>query len=350
MKKIYTLLTIITVAFSANAQQRSTIARVTDNSAHVFGGTTKVLPMAATGDTLMYMPLPETYVVDPNDNASFSIITEDTDGLTTYNQGAPTDWGVYYSTDSSLNSSMNPIKSNYYHPWEDETVDSAFFWSATSWFNPAGQANNWLMFGPITLAQGGILKWYDRTNPSYRDGYKVYATLSASSPLISSDFVDAPFYTKTSAAPSPTAATDTTWVQRTAVIPPAYEMNSIYIAFQHDANDKDVLRIDEILVVESPLSINENTFVNGVKVTQNSPNPYSNSTSIAYELQKNASLVSLFVYDVTGKVVAEQLEGNQQSGKHLVKFNANSLPAGIYYYSLMIDNNFTATQKMVVLK
>lgn len=347
MKKIYTLITISAIAFGANAQQKS-LVRTSTKNVHAFNANPSVHLMAAAGDTLMYMPLPETYVVDPNDNASFDIVQEDVDALTPNNTGTDMDWALYYSTDSSMNGS-NPTNDNFYHTWEDSNVDSAFFWSATSWFNPAGQANNWLMFGPITLAEGGIVKWYDRTNPGYRDGYKVYAATAVSSPMSFSDFSGSPFYTKLDASPSPTASTDTAWVQRSAVIPPAYEMQSVYIAFQHDANDMDVLYIDEIMVVAAGLGIEENAFVNGVKVGQNSPNPFSNITTVNYELEKSAA-VSFAVYDLTGKKVAEQTEGNQVSGKHALKFNAEQLPAGVYYYSLLVDKNAARVMKMVVIK
>ena len=347
MKKIYTLIAASTIVFAANAQNKSLIERIPAKNVHAATINPHVLPMAA-GDTLMYMPLPETYV-NPTDNADFNIVIEDIDGLSTNNTGADPDWATYYSTDSSLNGNGNPTKNNFFHSWETPGVDTPSFWSASSWFVPAGTANNWLMFGPITLPAGGTVMWFDRNNPGYRDGYKLFATTSPSSPVTFSDFTGAAFYTKTSSSNSPTKATDTTWVLRTVVVPPMYEAQSIYLAFQHDANDMDVLYLDEITVVESPLTIDENKFVNGAKLGQNSPNPFSNVSSINYELE-TSSLVALSVYDVTGKKVAGQNEGNKTSGKHIVKFDAENLPAGVYYYNLTVGKQTTSTMKMVVIK
>ena len=346
MKKIYTLITATAILFTANAQNKSML-RVPAKNVHAVSINPNVLPLA-DGDTLMYMPLLDTYV-NATDNADFNIQIEDIDGLVPNNTGADEDWGVLYSTDSSVNGQGVPTNDNFYQAWETPGVDSAFFWHATSWFNPAGTANNWLMFGPITLPAGGIVMWHDRNNPGYRDGYKVLATTAPSSPVTFSDFTGAAFYTKTSSSNSPTKATDTTWQLRTAVIPPMYESQLIYLAFQHNANDMDVLYIDEITVVESPLSIDENKFVNGAKLGQNSPNPFSNSSVINYELEKSAS-IALSVFDVTGKKVAEQNEGNKTSGKHTVKFNAENLPAGVYYYSLTVEKGVSPTMKMVVIK
>ena len=89
--------------------------------------------------------------------------------------------------------------------------------------------------------------------------------------------------------------------------------------------------------------------VNGVKLGQNSPNPFSNATIIKYELQNSAS-VSVSIYDITGKKVAEQNEGNQNAGKHNINFNAQNLSAGVYYYSLTAGKNTTSVMKMVVIK
>lgn len=347
MKKIYFVIAATAITFSANAQNKLLLERTGPVNVHSRAINPNIQPMAI-GDTLMYMPLDETYV-NPTDNADFNIQIEDIDALPTNNVGTDPDWGVYFSTDSSVDGNGNTTSDNFFHPWENSMVDTTVFWHATSWFNPAGIADNWLMFGPITLTAGGIVSWYDRTNNGFRDGYKLYATTAPSSPVTFSDFTGSPFYTKTDASPSPTKATDSTWVLRTAVIPPAYESQLIYLAFRHTANDMDVLYLDEIVVTESALSINEDAAVNGVKLGQNSPNPFSNSSVIKYELQRSAS-VSLSIYDITGKKVAEQNEGNQISGKHVVKFNAEELPAGVYYYSLTVDKNTSSVMKMVVIK
>lgn len=347
MKKIYTLIAVTTISFTANAQQKSPSLSTLVKSVHSVAINPNINAMAV-GDTLMYMPLPSTFV-NPTDNAAFNMQIEDIDALPPNNSGAEMAFGVLYSLDSSLNSAGNPTSDNYFHPWETPGVDSTFFWHATSWFNPAGTANNWLMFGPITLTAGGIVSWYDRTNSGYRDGYKLYATTTPSSPVTFSDFTGNAIYTKTSASPSNTAATDTTWVLRTAVIPPMYETQSIYLAFQHNANDMDVLYLDEITVVESPLGINENSFVNSVKVLQNNPNPFNNISTINYELEKNAA-ISLVVFDLTGNKIIEQKEGNQSAGKHNLKINAANLSAGVYYYSLTVGSASTGAMKMVVIK
>jgi len=90
-------------------------------------------------------------------------------------------------------------------------------------------------------------------------------------------------------------------------------------------------------------------FVNGVKFGQNVPNPFNGTTTINYELEKAAN-ATLNVYDVTGKLVAEVKEGNQTAGKHTINFNAETMSAGVYYYSLKVNNDISASKKMVVIK
>lgn len=352
MKKIYTIVAAFAVVLSANAQKGS----ITNDASvqkynkglvkHVINNTTR-----AIGDTLMYMPLPG-YYVNPTDQAAFDIITQDIDQLPTNNAGYAMDFGLYYSTDSSVNGMGQPLQSNFYHPWETPApagTDSSFFWSATSWFNPAGQADNWLMFGPLTIpATGATLKWYDRTN-RWRDGYKVTVTTSFSSPLDFGDFNDPAIFTETDDAfPSATYAVDTTWELKTVSIPATYNGLVVAIAFHHDANDMDVLRLDEITLVEGG-TVGVNEFVNGAKFSQNTPNPFGTITTINYELQA-ASKVTLNVYDVTGKKVIEQNQGELAAGKHAVKVNAENLASGVYYYSLKVNENTTSSMKMVVVK
>lgn len=103
------------------------------------------------------------------------------------------------------------------------------------------------------------------------------------------------------------------------------------------------------LYVANNVGINEANSINGSKLFQNQPNPFNKISSINYEIEKSAS-VALTVYDVTGKIVAKQNEGTQNSGKHSVNFNAENLSAGVYYYSLTVGNSTTSAMKMVVIK
>ncbi|MDF2435800.1 MAG: Por secretion system C-terminal sorting protein [Bacteroidota bacterium] len=101
--------------------------------------------------------------------------------------------------------------------------------------------------------------------------------------------------------------------------------------------------------LDNTTSIGVNEFVDGVKVAQNMPNPFSTLATISYQLEKSAA-VSLSVYDVTGKKIAAQSEGTQSAGAHTLTVNAADLAAGVYYYTLTVGENTTSTMKMVVVK
>ncbi len=103
------------------------------------------------------------------------------------------------------------------------------------------------------------------------------------------------------------------------------------------------------LCFDFSVGINEANSANGITLFQNQPNPFSNISVITYELEKSAS-VALSVYDVTGKKVAEQNEGNQSKGQHTINVDAGNLSAGVYYYSLTVGKHVTSTMKMVVIK
>lgn len=345
MKTIYSFIFILLLGLTVTAQTR--LQGTGPSAVHVSSTQIQIISDAsrAAGDTLMYMPLDAVFV-NPTDSAAFNIVTEDIDGYTTVNAGVPVDFGVVYSTNSDTSASGVPTGDNFYHPWEMPGVDSSFFWYATSWFNPAGQADNWLMFGPITIpAAGAVLSWYERCNPAYRDGYKVLATTTPSVIVTNTDFIDPPFYTRTDAYPSPTYATDTTWVLKSVAIPASYNSMPIYIGYHHDANDMDVLYIDEIKVTEAPLGIADHES-NATILSQNTPNPSNDVTSIAYYLSKPAN-VSFNVYDLTGRVVLSSNQGYQSSGAHNYVLNTRLLDSGIYFYTLTAGD-VTTTKRMVV--
>jgi len=81
---------------------------------------------------------------------------------------------------------------------------------------------------------------------------------------------------------------------------------------------------------------------------QNYPNPFNPSTTITYSLA-NEEHVSLKVYDIMGREVAELVNEDQTAGTYSLNFDASSLASGMYFYSISAGN-FASTKKMVLLK
>ncbi|NOS85991.1 MAG: T9SS type A sorting domain-containing protein [Ignavibacteria bacterium] len=86
---------------------------------------------------------------------------------------------------------------------------------------------------------------------------------------------------------------------------------------------------------------------------QNYPNPFNPVTKIRFTIPAFAEttrrVVSLRIYDVLGKEIAILVNENLKPGIYEIDWNAENIPSGVYFYSL-ITNEFTQTKKMVVLK
>ena len=80
----------------------------------------------------------------------------------------------------------------------------------------------------------------------------------------------------------------------------------------------------------------------------NYPNPFSDLTTIQFQTSSNA-LVVMDVYDQTGRKVSTLINSKLPSGTHQVKFNGSTLPEGLYFYKLKVDNS-SITKKMILKK
>jgi hypothetical protein len=83
---------------------------------------------------------------------------------------------------------------------------------------------------------------------------------------------------------------------------------------------------------------------------QNYPNPFNPETKISYSIA-NSSAVSLKVYDVDGKEVANLVNESQAAGNYSVSLNASkySLASGVYYAVLNVSGT-KETIKMLLTK
>ncbi len=84
-------------------------------------------------------------------------------------------------------------------------------------------------------------------------------------------------------------------------------------------------------------------------LSQNYPNPFNPSTVISYSLPR-AGRVSLAVYDVLGRQVANLVSGTQTAGQHQARFDARAIGSGMYFYRLSIDGYVVGTRSMMLLK
>ncbi|OGU35516.1 MAG: hypothetical protein A2068_11550 [Ignavibacteria bacterium GWB2_35_6b] len=84
------------------------------------------------------------------------------------------------------------------------------------------------------------------------------------------------------------------------------------------------------------------------RLNQNYPNPFNPSTTISYEI-KETSFIELRVYDALGRFIKLVDEGIKIPGSYTVKFEAENLSTGVYFYQL-ISGEYQTQNKMLLLK
>ena len=85
-----------------------------------------------------------------------------------------------------------------------------------------------------------------------------------------------------------------------------------------------------------------------VSLSKAYPNPFNPSTTISYDVPSDMD-ISLVVYDVRGRMVAELANGMREQGRYDVIWNAENQSSGVYFMKLVAGNTMK-TQKMMLLK
>ena len=78
------------------------------------------------------------------------------------------------------------------------------------------------------------------------------------------------------------------------------------------------------------------------------PNPFNPETVIAFSLPKDAR-VTLKVYDIQGREIAELADEFISAGYHERRFNGNNLSSGVYFVR-MVSADFQQTRKILLVK
>jgi hypothetical protein len=91
----------------------------------------------------------------------------------------------------------------------------------------------------------------------------------------------------------------------------------------------------------------------GLRLAQNTPNPFGVATRLWYELPRPA-MVKIAIHDVRGRQVAVLMDAFSDAGPGWVEWDGRSdsgdpLPSGVYFYTIASGRQ-TRTRRMVLLK
>jgi hypothetical protein len=99
-------------------------------------------------------------------------------------------------------------------------------------------------------------------------------------------------------------------------------------------------------------------------LSQNYPNPFNPTTNLEFRIA-NLGLVRLSVFDVLGREVAVLMNEQRAAGVYTIRWDASSLPSGVYFYRLQVGDastksavgalagsarSFVETKKLVLTK
>lgn len=304
-----------------------------------------VTPFAMSQDTLLY----ENFDVDPTMNflpfpsGNDQVwVNYDEDGLVDAN-GRPQEW---YWSDGGGFATV-------------DTADDCLL--SSSWLQGFLPGNrNWLMTPPLQIVDAtAMLSWSSapRQTPLYLDGYVV---LISNTDNIETSFTDTLFeaaqflagsgndFSAYTFSPGFVHGLDGTYIEFDPTADSsrfigeqrpfseslsAYAGQTIYIAFLHNSDDDNLVSIDDILVTGTMFTgITENNADIGLNVY---PNPAENIVEVSYEL-KSTSPVRYSIFDISGKLVEQEVRGLQIAGMQKMSIDVSGLAAG--QYSIAIEH------------
>ncbi len=190
--------------------------------------------------------------------------------------------------------------------FSNNTTDSAAF--STSWYVPAGQANDWMwtpLIGP--LPANSQLSWNAVTyDPQYPDGYEVRIMVAPNAPTGGTGVIGNQITNST--VLFSTVAENTTWTSRNVSLNP-YAGQSVYIGFRNNSNDKFILLIDDIKVEQilnfDAQLLNVNSLTEYTQIPSSQVAPVNLGGTVKNSGVQNLSNVTLTanIYDQTQTLV-----------------------------------------------
>ena len=246
-------------------------------------------------------------------NAQIDIYNED------FDSGAPVGFTIVDNDGLTPDASVSEFSSAWIRLADPENTSDTVMGS-TSYFDPSGQADRWLITPGILLGSyGNRFYWEARSHDaSFPDTY--YVLISSTDTQLSS-FTDTIGYVVEEFA---------TWTSRDVDLTSyGYNDETVYIAFVNRTNDGFKLYIDDLRAEkESDLSVAPIAQFNPVIY----PNPAQNKLSVNVEGFISAEIVSLNGVSLIQSTNSEM--------------NVSDLPSGVYFVRISVPSG-ELVQKLI---
>ncbi|PKN79592.1 MAG: hypothetical protein CVU48_04890 [Candidatus Cloacimonetes bacterium HGW-Cloacimonetes-1] len=133
----------------------------------------------------------------------------------------------------------------------------------------------------------------------------------------------------------------------------AYAGQQIRIGIQCLSNDAFIFMVDDVVVMGSTANEDINIPAVTTALNNNYPNPFNPETTISYSV-KEASPVTIEIYNVKGQVVRTLVSETKASGNHTTVWNGKdnngrNVTSGVYFYK-MNAGKYSSTRKMILMK
>jgi hypothetical protein len=88
--------------------------------------------------------------------------------------------------------------------------------------------------------------------------------------------------------------------------------------------------------------------IEAFSLSQNYPNPCQTTTNIGLSMPESGYL-SIQVYDIYGRKVSTLINDHKEQSTYTLSLDTSYFPTGIYFYTMVVDNQIIDTKKMMVI-
>jgi hypothetical protein len=207
--------------------------------------------------------------------------------------------------------------------------------------------NDWMIAPRVHLGTNSAVKFYVKSHTAqyglerYRVGVSTLATIipQGFQYVSGPDYVEAPV----------------NWTEVVYDLS-AYDNQSIWLGVRCISNDAFVFYVDDFTIHSNGGYVsNDDPGIPGLvtELRGNYPNPFNPETTISYSL-KEATPVSIGIYNVKGQLVRTLVSEAKEAGSHSVVWNGRdndnrSVSSGVYFYK-MSAGKYSSTRKMIMMK